>query len=112
MAGVEVGQAERLADAARNDRDLQDVGVHRGNREKPDESGLEDAAIDVLADRDDVRVSTEAQVAGNGRPAPGQQFEVVGQARTRTLAPAQHTEAGGRFLARHASVADWTALIA
>jgi len=45
-------------------------------------------AIDVLADRDDVRVSTEAQVAGNVRLRQRQQFGVVGQARMLVEGPA------------------------
>src|ERR1700761_3757175 len=73
---------------------------------------LEDAAADVFADREDIRVSAEAQVAGDVRLRECQQFGVVGQPRTRTLAPAQHAKAGGRFIARHAPVVYWTTLIA
>ena len=41
--GVALGQRERLAHPARDRRDLQDVGVHGGDREEPDEAVLDDA---------------------------------------------------------------------
>ena len=96
MAGVEIGQGENLVDPARDDRDLQDVGVHRRDREQPDEAMLEDAAVDVLTDREHIRVGTEAQVAGHVGLRERQQFVVQGQPRARTLAPPQHSEAGRR----------------
>ena len=112
MGRVEVGEGEHLADPARNDRDLQDVGVHRCDCEEPDEAVLEDAAVGVLADGEDIRVRAEAQVAGDVCLRQRQQFGVLGQARAGTLAPAQHTEAGSRCVTRHASVVHRAALVA
>ena len=45
VARVAAGQGERIANAVRDGRDLQDVGVHRGDREESDEAMLEDAAV-------------------------------------------------------------------
>ena len=59
MAGVEVGQLKRLADATRNYRDLQDISVHGRDCEKPDEAVLEDAIIGVFTDREDIGVRAE-----------------------------------------------------
>ncbi len=111
MAGVEIGQGENLADPARDDRDLQDVGVHRRDREQPDEAMLEDAAVGVLADREHIRVGAEAQVTGDVGLRERQQFVVQRQPRTRSLAPPQHSEAGRRRITRHPAVAHRAALI-
>ncbi len=43
--GVAVGQRERLADPTRDRRDFQHIGVHRGDREEPDEAVLDNAAV-------------------------------------------------------------------
>ena len=65
--GVAVGHRERLADPARDRRDFQDVGVHGGDGEEPDEAVLDNAvvAVGVFANRDRVRVSAVAQVAAD-----------------------------------------------
>ena len=93
---VAVGHRERVADPARDHRDLQDVGVHGGDREEPDEAVLDStvAVTDVFANRDGVRVRAVAQVAADDGLGQHQQFVVVGQPGAGTGAGAQDAQAG------------------
>ena len=111
MARVEISQREDLVHPARDDRDLQHVGVHRRHREQPDQAMLEDAAVGVLTHREHIRVRTEAQVTGHVGLGERQQFVVQGQPGPRTLAAPQHSEAGRRGVTRYPAVAHRAALI-
>ena len=92
--GVAFGHCERLANPIRDHRDFQHVGVHGRDGEESDEAMLDNAVIDVFANRDGIRVCAVAQVAANGGLSQDQQLGLVGQPGTGAGAATQDAQAG------------------
>ena len=92
--GSRCGHRERLADASRNQRNLQHVGVHGGDGEQADEAVLDGLVPGVLADHHDVGVGAVAQEAGNRGLRQHQQIVAVGQLRQHLLCAAGARRAG------------------
>ena len=83
LAGVLVGHRQGVVHAPGDQRDLEDVGIHRSHGEQPDEAvlgGQGPAVAGPLLTHDhDVGVGAVAQVAGNRCLRRDQQLVIVGE---------------------------------
>ena len=104
--------AQRVADAARNQRDLKHIGVHRRDGEQADEAVLDRLTRSRIARGPPrCRVGAVAQVARHGGLRQHQQIVAGGELRKHVGAQPQHAETTGRIDRRTGRRADLAALV-